>query len=61
MDKLKLYAAPLVALILVLLWFVVVQPKINAASEQPAAAGDKPASGKKTETKPGEPDQPDQP
>jgi hypothetical protein len=44
MDKLKLYAAPIVALAMILLWFLVVKPMLDA-SEQPAEPG--PAAGSK--------------
>ena len=39
MDKLKLYVAPIVALVLLLLWYFVVQPRL--AEDKPL--DDKPA------------------
>jgi hypothetical protein len=36
MDKLKLYAAPLVALVLILLWFFVLSPMLDEG--EPATA-----------------------
>jgi hypothetical protein len=39
MDKLKLYAAPLIALVLLLAWYFVVRPKLadEPVAEDPAA------------------------
>jgi len=49
MDKLKTYAAPLLALLLILAWFVFVRPALHdsatqAQDEQAAQTGDDPAA-----------------
>ncbi len=36
MDKLKLYAAPLVALVLILAWFFVIKPMIDPGEGEAA-------------------------
>jgi hypothetical protein len=38
MDKLKLYAVPLVALVLILIWFLMIQPALDEAEQEPADA-----------------------
>jgi hypothetical protein len=43
MDKLKPFAVPLVALIVLLVWYFVVNPRLG---EQPTAADDKAKSAK---------------
>ena len=32
MDKLKLYAAPLIAIVLLLVWFVLIKPQLDAGA-----------------------------
>lgn len=41
MDKLKLYAVPLLALVLLLLWFFVVRPMLADDATNPDEAGSK--------------------